>query len=279
MEEQIMKRFLMACAALLVLSAWTPQAQAHDTALQDFGVNINGTAYDYNNLGQTDPTTLPGMNASGFSTFTSGDLAGTGLGTLTYTFNPGSAGSYFVNFYFDEEASVPFFNEFGTVNGSAPAGTSWEIAQVNPSVGGIQFYNGSTQVLPNSLDNTNNLPGGNSNYLDNCATSPCNGDVATALGFNFTLAAGEEAVITIDQSTTNPGGFNLEEIHPVDPNNTSETDVFLNGSISIQPACTGPNCGPPPPPPGMPEPSTLILLGTSVVAIFGSRIRSRFGRS
>ncbi len=259
---------------MLVLSAWTPQAQAHDTALQDFGVNINGTAYDYNNLGQTDPTTLPGMNASGFSTFTSGDLAGTGLGTLTYTFNPGSAGSYFVNFYFDEEGSVPFFNEYGVVNGSAPAGTSWEIAQVNPSVGGIQFWNG-TQVLPNSLDNTNNLPGGNTNYLDNCATAPCNGDVATALGFNFSLTAGQEAVITIDQSTTNPGGFSLEDVHPVDPNNTSETDVFLTGGIVIQPA----GSGPPPPPPGMPEPSTLILLGAGVVATFGGRIRSRFAKS
>jgi PEP-CTERM motif len=259
-------------------------------SLQDFGVNINGSTYDYNNVNQPDTTTLAGMNATGFSTATSGDMADTGLGTITYTFNPGSAGSYFVNFYFDEEVSTPFYNEYGTVNGSAPAGESWEIAQVNPSNGGIQFcsWNGSSCApdateFPNSLDNTNNLPAGNTNFLDNCTPSPasgtCNGDVATALGFNFTLTAGQEAVITITQSATNPGGFNLEQVHPVDPANPSETDIFLNGSIDIQSACTGPNCGVTPPPPGMPEPSSLMLLGMGIVGIFGTRIKTRFGRS
>ena len=261
-----MKRLLI-LAALLVPIAWASQARA-DIALQDFGVNINGTAYDYNNLGQTDPTTLSGMNATGFSTFTSGDDLGTGLGTMIYTFNPGVAGTYFVNFYFDEEASVPFFNEFGTVNGSAPAGESYEIAQVNPSVGGIQFYNGSTQVLPNVLDDTNHAPTGNTNYLDNCATAPCNADVATALGFDFTLTSGEEAVITVDQSTSNPGGFNLEQVHPVDPNNTSATDLFLNGNIVIEPTGVTP----------APEPGSLSLLAMGMVMLLGYYMRRRLAK-
>src|SRR6202162_5334644 len=106
-----MKRLVVAAlAALVALTAWSPRARA-DISLQDFGLNINGTAYDYNNLGQPDTTTLPGMNATAFSTATSGNGMDTGLGTLVFTFNPGVPGSYFVNFYFDAEASVPFFNE------------------------------------------------------------------------------------------------------------------------------------------------------------------------
>jgi hypothetical protein len=270
-----MKQFMMAGFIVIVAMTLSPAARA-DIALQDFGVNINGTTYDYNNLGQPDTTTLPGMDASGFSTFTSGDGLDTGLGTLIYTFNPGVAGSYFVNFYFDEEAGIPFFNEYGIVNGlPLPAGgpTSYEIASVNPSVGGIQFWNGTTQILPNSLDDTNHVPGTSTNYLDNCtAGASCNADVATALGFNFVLPAGDEAVITINQSTTNPGGFNLQQVHPVDPNNASAVNLFLNGSIVIQPSSG------PPPPPAVPEPGTSVLFGT-VVAILGYAMRRRFARA
>lgn len=259
-----MKRFLvLVCAGLLALLAQSPQAKA-DGSLQDIAVNINGTIYDYNNTGQPDLTTLSGMNATAFSTYTSGDKAGTGLGTLTFTFNPGAPGTYFVNFYIDESAGTPFFNEYGVVNGSKPAGTSWEVAQVNPSVGGIQFWNGASGSFPNALDNTNHAPIGNTNYLNNCTVSPCNADVATALGFNFTLTSGQEAVITIDQSTTNPGGFNLEQVHPADPNNPT-SDLFLSGSVSIKPS------GPPP----VPEPGTLTLLGVGAATILGSFKRRR----
>jgi PEP-CTERM motif-containing protein len=260
---------LLLFAILIVL---LPQARA-DVSLQDFGVNINGTTNDYNNQSETDTTTLPGMNASGFSTATSGDGLDTGLGALIYTFNPGAAGSYFVNFYFDLSASTPFFNEFGSAHGAAGASdpTSWEIAQVNPSVGGIQFcgWTGSTcspaTIFPSSLDNTNHVPVGNTNFLNNCKVAPCNADVAEAVGFNFVLGAGEEAVITIDSSTTNPGGFYLEQSHPVDPGNTKESDVFLSGNISIQPIVVG----------QVPEPSSLPLLALVAAAVVGFQLRRK----
>ena len=179
-------------------------------------------------------------------------------------FNPGAAGSYFVNFYFDDSAGTPFYNEFGTQVGVAPAAMTWEIAQVNPSVGGITFF--PSESFPNTLDNTNHAPVGNTNYLGNCSTAPCNGDVALALGFNFVLAAGEEAVITVNSSATNPGGFYLEQIHPVDPSNPVEADLFLNGSISIQPAGTGGGGN-------VPEPGYWPILGIALAAIAGIKLR------
>lgn len=270
-----MNRFVAAMFAVSAGVIWGPQARA-DISLQDFGININGTAYDYNNQSQPDPTTLSGMNATGFSTYTSGDMLGTGLGQLIYTFDPGSAGSYFVNFYFDESAGTPFYNEYGSANGSPAAGTSWEIAQVNPSVGGIQFcsWNGSAcapnaSILPNSLDNTNHVPVGNTNYLNNCTVGPCNADVATALGFSFTLAANQEAVITVDQSTTAPtSGFYLQQVHPVDPA-ADPANVYLSGGVSIQ-TTTGP--------PPVPEPGSWILFGTIAVIVVYS-LRRRFAKA
>jgi hypothetical protein len=255
--------------AMLMAASLTAIPLAHaDIMLQDFAVNINGTSYDYNNLSQTDPTTLPGMNASGFDTYTSGADTGTGLGTLTYTFNPGVAGSYFVNLYFDYEVSTPFYNEYGQVNGTPGASdpTSWEIFQLNPSVGGIQFYNGSTQIIPNSLDNTNHVPLGNTNYLNNCTVTPCNADVGMALGFAFTLASNQYETLTIDAGTTNPGGFNLEQIHPVDPANATETDLFLSGSMAL-----GTHTGPPP----VPEPSFFPVLALAALGVLGIGLRRK----
>jgi hypothetical protein len=252
-------------------------------SLQDLAVNVNGTTADYNNLldPHGDPTLLPGMNASGFSSYTTGDTLGTGLGSLVYTFNPGAAGSYFVNFYLDDSAGTPFYNEFGAQAGAAPAGMSWEIAQVNPTVGGITFYHGpaagdptdSTQSFPNTLDNTNHVPAGSTNFGNNCTVSQfvpaCNADVALALGFNFVLAAGQQAVITINSSTTNPGGFYLEQSHPVDPNNPgSQTNLFLNGSISIGQAGTGGGGT-------VPEPGYWPVLGIAFAAIAGIKLRRK----
>ena len=250
--------------ALIYVGLLAPTAFPASISLQDFAVNVNGTTADYNNLADPDPTMLTfGMNAAGFNTTT-------GLGSITYSFS-GAPGSYFVNFYFDLSASAPFFNEYGAVNGAAPAGTSFEIAEVNPSVGGIQFFNGTNESFANVLDDTNHVPVGNTNFLNNCTVKPCNGDVAMALGFNFTLTSGQSAVITLGTSATNPGGFNLEDIHPVDPANAAAAAIFLNGSISVG------GSGPPPPPPSAPEPGSLPLLATIAAIAAAVAYRRKLG--
>src|SRR4029077_6157436 len=91
------------------------------------------------------------MNTAGFNSTT-------GLGTLTLTFNPGVAGNYFFDAFFDEQLHIPFYDEFGAVGGVPGAGISWQIDE--PEFGdanrvGTIFTNTSN----NGLDNTNHIPG------------------------------------------------------------------------------------------------------------------------
>jgi hypothetical protein len=133
------------------------------------------------------------------------------------------------------------------------------------------FWDGTTESFGNTLSNTNQVPGTSTNFLNNCAAgASCNADVAIALGFAFSLPAGDEAILTVNTSTTNPGGFNLQQIHPIDPGNTSASSVYLSGSAVIQSA----GSGPPPPPPPVPEPRSWILMGT--VAIAAIVLRRKF---
>lgn len=232
---------------------------AFSDELQDWEFNVNGTDY-YPAEGDTFAS-VPGLNSSSFNSTT-------GLGTLQLTFNPGSAGSYYVGAWFFDPIAVPFYNEYGAVNGSPAAGQSWQVD--------IPDYdsdsNHSGDIIGNlesaSLDNTNHIPGISDNYLNECTTgSNCNDVVSMALGFNFTLGANQEEVITLALSSTQPGGFSLEDIHPVDGNNSSASEIFYAGSAVTQ-ASSGP-----PPPPTVPEPASWCLVVTGIA--FGAIARRR----
>jgi hypothetical protein len=213
--------------------------------------NVNGsTQTDYSG---------GGFNTAGFNQTT-------GLGTLTFTFNPGAAGTYSFDSFFDLELSTPFYNEFGTASGSTATGQSWEIGDSFAS----SIYNDVTTGGP--LSNSNMLPGGTSNFLNDCTASNCNGDAAMAMGFQFGLTGTQEAVITLNFSTTNPGGTGLvlDQTHPVDPANSTQTDVYFTGSEVTQAATT-----PPPPPPTVPEPSTFLLVGAGLGGLLLTKMRSR----
>jgi hypothetical protein len=242
------------CRSLILLSlGLVALSSAHaDYSLQDLGINVNGTVTDASLGGN--PFAVSGVNSAGFNSTT-------GLGTLTYTFNPGAAGTYFVDFFLDPQGGVTYYNEYGIVGGSAAAGTSY---QIDDSFQGTIFNN----FEGNTFDNSNDLPGTTSNYANACgyvSGGSCNGDVALGLGFSFSLTSTQEAVITLGATTTNPGGFYLDDVHPVDPNNAAVADYFLQGSESTQSVTCTVNCGPPPPPPPTPEPAGEALVGGGVL--------------
>jgi len=211
-------------------------AFATTVSFQSILVNANGTQY-------TDQNAVPGANTGGFN-------ATTGEGTLSFLFNPGAPGAYFFDVFFDHGLSLPFFNEFGTVNGVPAAGTTYEI--------GDSF---ASNIYPDvqtggALPNTNTLPGQLSNFNGACLGPTCNGDFAAALGFQFVLGAGQAGLITFNISEVRPAGFSLQGTHPQDSANPGAVNLFITGNVAIVPSDQ-------PPPPSVPEPSSLLLLGTA----------------
>jgi len=195
--------------------------------------------------------------------------SGTGLGTVTLTYNPGP-GTYNVDFWLYEALSQPFFNEYGSTGGSPVAGQSWQIDVPDYEYGGELGTAGAGTIIANTqantLANTNYVPGKTDNYLLNCpyGLSTCNDVTSMAMGFGFTLAAGQEEVVSFTVSTTQPSGFYLEQIHPVDAGGNPEVDYFFTGSATTQPITTV-----------IPEPGSWILLATTLaLLLFSLRRRS-----
>jgi hypothetical protein len=252
---------------LAVVLAGMFVTSAYPDSLQDWEFNVNGTTYY-----PSQPSTfasVPGLNAGGFN-------SATGLGTFQLTFSPGAAGTYFVGAFFFDPVGVPFYNEYGIVNGSAAAGQSWQID--NPQYDAISLNHGAGTIIDNlaagTLSNTNYITGTTSNYLHDCgangggaANTSCNDLVSMAMGFSFTLAAGQSETITLNLSSTNPGGFSLEDFHPVDGNNKSAAGVFYSGT-----AVTGGGG-----PPHVPEPGSGSLAAMAV-AVWALVNRKRFLR-
>lgn len=250
----------VAAVGCLVFALCAPAPAAADTvALQDYVFNVNGSSFCPDSAcgGQLLPT---GLDTSGF------DFA-TGLGTLIFTFDPGAAGTYFLDAFFDHELHDPFFNEYGAVSGAPAAGVSWQIDE--PGFGdGNRLGTIFDNTLANTLDNTDHVPGATSNFLNDCggnsggAPDPsCNNDVSLAMGFNFILSAGEEAVITLVASSLAPSsGFYLQQVNP---DSRTGSSIFLSGSMAITSTTS------------VPEPGTLALLGTGVMGLWFAGARRR----
>jgi hypothetical protein len=200
---------------IMLLGLVVPMASAATIDLAEYGFNLNGAI-------TTPSDALPGyINDSGFNWTT-------GLGNITATVT--GAGNYSFIAYFDheiDEATTTVFNEYG-VGGTPVAGQSWEIDEPGWTYGDIY-----DNFLAGSLDNTNGVP----------FSSP--DDVSMALGYNFTLTAGQTATIAFYLNTTAPtSGFYLQQTDP-----DSGVNIYFSSNLNI----TGGNTS-------VPEPSMLMLM-------------------
>ena len=223
-------------AILTLLAIGGSLAVAGPVELFEYAFNVNGT-FAHNALPVVGGTTI---NTAGFD-FT------TGLGTISINYNPGTTGNKFLIIWLNldsDSANNTFFNEYGSVNGSAPAGLTWEIDEPGYVFGDI-FNN----VMNGSLDNTNGVP------------SATPDDVSVAIGWNFNLAAGESAVMTLNVGTSKPAGFSIQQTDPDTP-----VDIYLSSGLKINGGGQ---------PPVIPEPSTMVLLGGGLGACL--LLRKRFG--
>ncbi len=252
----------------------------------DYMLNVNGSTYcdlgtAVAGCGTSGPGTSSALTAAGAFGTLDTSFGGTGLGTVNLVFNPGGTGPYNVNLWLFENLATPGYNEYGATSvGSAPAGESWQIDVPDSAYVGELGTPGAGSIVANTLastlSDTNYVPGTDSSYAGGgfCATFPdptCNDYVSMALGFNFSLTAGDEEVLSFTVSTTAPtSGFYLEQIHPVDGSNTSAVDYYFSATATEQPICIT-DCGPPP---SVPEPKSIILL-VSALGILLWKMRSR----
>jgi hypothetical protein len=192
--------------------------------LVEYAFNVDGDLSDPVYYGDPVPAEV---DISSFDTYT-------GLGIITATIS--GTGDHSFDFFVDleiDESINTFYNEFGTAYGTPDAEQSWEIDEPGWVFGDI-FIN----LVDSSLDNNNNVPSG----LDD--------DVSMALGWDFSLADGEIALLSFSISQFIPTvDFYLAHTDP-DSNET----IYFFSSFEIQDD-TAP----------VPEPGTFLLFATGLL--------------
>ena len=232
-EENTMKRLTIVLCTLVLLAFSAPLASATTIALYDYASNVDG-AFD------AAPSTYPAPP---------GSMNPSGLGTWTFTIV--GAGDHSIDVFLDyeiDEADNTFFNEYGAANGAPAPGQSWEIDEP-----GFVFGDIYDNTMDSLLDNTNAIPDGE------------NDDVSMALGWDFSLPAGNKATIDFIVSNLMPKvPFYLSQTDP-----DSDASIYFYSSLNIRPIDGG----------QVPEPGTWILMLTGLAITGGIAAKRNRKRS
>ncbi len=238
---KLTKHISMITPLALVGALVSGSAQAVVTNLFDYAFNMDG-AVSVPSAGDPIP---PGVNAGGFND-------STGLGTIGVTIT--GAGAHSFDAFFDheiDEAINTYFNEVGSSTGAAAAGQSWEIDEPG-FVSGDIFENFQVSALDNGI--------GTSIWGDTFFPD----DVSMAMGWDFNLAAGEDALISLVLSDVMPnGGFFLTHTDPDVVDTPNGYSIYLSSSLDIRGGG----------PPAVPEPGMLWLLGIGLAGFGVARRR------
>jgi len=226
------KRLSIITPLVLACAVTSNVAWAADIALFDYGFNIDGTV---SMPSQGDPVPVE-VDLSGFD-------AVTGLGAIGVTMT-GAGGAHSFDAFFDheiDEAINTFFNETGAANGTALAGQSWEIDEPGAADGDI-FLNFENSALDNGI--------GTSVFGDTVFPD----DVSMAMGWDFSLVAGETALIELVLSEMAPAsGFFLSHSDPA-----SNATIYLSSSLTA-----------------IPVPAAAWLFGSGLLGLAGIAGRMR----
>ena len=200
---------------------------------------------------------------------------GSGTGTTTVTFNPGAAGNYYVNLLLFEELADPSYPtdpdlygdlDYAVTSGTLATGESYQVdtpdydyyspGYPNPAAVGTIGAN----TAADTLDGTDHVPGpGAAPCAGTVFTTPCVDWTSVALGFNFTIGANQEEVLSFTASSTAPtSGFYIEQ-------EDSNGDAPIYYSATATPESTVA---------GVPEPGSLVLL-VIMLGILSFAFRSR----